>query len=81
MYRATRLMNKDEMAEKGDKEGIKVENSLQVRELRLILNTYLLLQPLVEPAEEGALPEDTILGAQHPVVFFGEEEHLGRNAA
>lgn len=39
-YRAARLMRKGGMAEKRDKERVKVENSLQLRQLRLILNTY-----------------------------------------
>ena len=34
-------MNKGEVAGKENKEGIKVENILQLRLLRLILNTYL----------------------------------------
>ena len=36
-----RLMNKGEMSEKGDKEGVKVENTLRRKSLRLILKTYL----------------------------------------
>ena len=40
-------MNKGEMAEKGNKDGIKVKNILQLRELRLILNTYLSMKRLL----------------------------------
>ena len=34
-------------------------------------------QPAVEPVEEGALPENSVLWFQHPVVFIGEDEQLG----
>ena len=35
-----------------------------------------LFQPSVEPVEEGALPEDTVLGFQHPVVLVREDEQF-----
>ena len=40
----------------------------------------LFLQPLVQPAKEGALPENAVLGFQHPVVLVGEEQQFGRYA-
>ena len=40
----------------------------------------LFLQPLIEPAEEGSLPEDTILWLQYPVVLVWEDEEFGRDA-
>ena len=40
----------------------------------------LFLQPLIEPAKEGSLPEDTILWFQYPVVLVWEDEKFGRNA-
>ena len=36
--------------------------------------------PAVEPGEEGALPEDAVLGFEHPVVLVGVEEQLGFDA-
>ena len=41
----------------------------------------ILLEPAGEPVEEGALPEDTVLGFEHPVIFVWEEEQLSFNAA
>ena len=41
----------------------------------------LLFQVFVQPAEEGALPEDAVLWFQHPVVLVGEEEELGVESA
>ena len=40
----------------------------------------LFLQPLIEPAEEGSLPEDAILWLQYPVVLVWEDEEFGRDA-
>lgn len=40
----------------------------------------LFLQPLVEPREESALPQDAILGLQYPMVFIWENEQLSGNA-
>ena len=40
----------------------------------------LFLQPTVEPAKEGALPQNAVLGFQYPVVLIGEDEQFGRNA-
>ena len=40
----------------------------------------LFLQPLIEPAEEGSLPEDTILWLQYPVVLVWEDKKFGRDA-
>ena len=41
----------------------------------------LLLEPLVEPAEEGALPEQSVLRLDDPVRLVGVDEQLGRDAA
>ena len=38
-----------------------------------------LLQPAVQPVEEGTLPENAVLGFQYPMVFIGEDEELGGN--
>ena len=38
------------------------------------------LKPSVEPTEEGALPEDAVLGLEHPVVLVGIDEKFGGNA-
>ena len=51
------------------------DNSI-IRFFRIIL-----FQPLVQPAEEGALPEHAVLWLQHPVVLVGVEEELGGDAA
>ena len=40
----------------------------------------LLLQPLVEPLEVGALPQHAVLRTQYPVVFIGVDEQFGRDA-
>ena len=41
----------------------------------------LLLQPLVEPLEVGALPQHAVLRTQYPVVLVGVDEQFGRDAA
>ena len=41
----------------------------------------LILQPLIQPAEESALPQDAVLGFQYPVVFVGEDEQFGGHAS
>ena len=38
---------------------------------------HFLFKPAVEPIEIGALPEDAVLGLEHPVVLIGEDEQLG----
>ncbi len=38
-------------------------------------------EPLVEPAEEYTLPHDRVLRLENPVVFVGEDKHLGRHTA
>ena len=43
---------------------------------RLLSDCCLLLEIFVEPAEEGALPEDAVLRLQHPMVFIREKQHL-----
>ena len=40
----------------------------------------LFLQPLVQPSEEGALPEHAILWLQYPVVLIRIDEELGWDA-
>ena len=45
-----------------------------------IIHYSLLLQPLVQPAEEGSLPENAILWLQYPVVLIREDEELGWDA-
>ena len=44
------------------------------------LSLFRRFQPPVKPIEIGALPKNTILGFQHPVVFVGEDEQLGLDA-
>lgn len=34
----------------------------------------LFLQPAVEPAEVSALPQDAVLGFEHPVILIGIEQ-------
>ena len=38
-------------------------------------------QPAVQPGEEGALPQHSVLRLEHPVVLVGEDEQFGRDAA
>ena len=38
-------------------------------------------QPLIQPAEESALPQDAVLGFQYPVVLVGEDEQFGGHAS
>ena len=40
---------------------------------------FLFLQPAIQPLEVGALPENTVLGFQYPVVLVGEYQQLGLN--
>ena len=40
-------------------------------------HVQLFFEPLVEPAEEQTLPQDSILRFENPVVFVGEAEELG----
>ena len=46
-----------------------------------MIRNNVLLEVLVEPTEEGTLPENTVLRTEHPVVLVGEKEELGGNAA
>ena len=39
----------------------------------------LFLQPFIQPAEEGALPEHAILWLQYPVVLIRIDEEFGWN--
>ena len=41
----------------------------------------LVLQPLVEPLEVGALPQHAVLRTQYPVVLVGVDEQFGWDAA
>ena len=41
---------------------------------------FLFLQPFVQPAEEGTLPENSVLWFQYPMILVWEDEQLGRNA-
>ena len=40
----------------------------------------LFLQPFIQPAEEGALPEHAVLWLQYPVVLVRIDKKLGRDA-
>ena len=40
------------------------------------MGANLFLQPAVEPVEVGALPENTVLGLEHPVVLIWEDKQL-----
>ena len=41
---------------------------------------FLFLQPSIQSLEVGALPENTVLGFQYPVVLVGEDKQLGLDA-
>ena len=41
----------------------------------------LFLQPLIQPSEEGALPEHAVLWLQYPVVLIRIDEEFGWNTA
>ena len=38
-------------------------------------------QPLIQPAEEDALPQHAVLRLQHPVVLIREDEQFGGDAS
>ena len=48
--------------------------------LRRVRVDLLLLQPAVKPVEECALPENTILWFEHPVVLVREEQQFCRDS-
>ena len=45
------------------------------------MNKSLFLQPHIQPFEECTLPKHAILRFQHPMVFVGIDQQLGRNTS
>lgn len=50
---------------------------LHIYRSKRLLRLVILFQPAVEPTEEGAMPQQSVLGLQYPVVLVGIDKQLG----